>query len=77
MMINCVAMIPKRDSELGKRQNRRVEVKSTICLILEMMREQRITVVVARAALHKVRVNGQRSPWDVVEQMLFALEVAQ
>ena len=41
-----------------------------------MVREQRITVTVARAALHKMRVNGRRLPWDAAEQMLGAIEAA-
>jgi len=35
-----------------------IEVKGTIWLISEMVREQRITVAVARGSLHKMRVNG-------------------
>ena len=54
-----------------------VDVKGTVWLIGEMLREQRITVVVARAALHKMRTNGRRLPWDAAEQMLAAFEVAQ
>ena len=53
-----------------------VEVKGTVWLISEMVREQRITVAVARAALHKMRVNGRRLPWDVAEKMLVMLEAA-
>lgn len=50
-----------------------IEVKGTVWLIAEMVREQRITIAVARAALHKMRVNGRRLPWEVAEQMLVAL----
>jgi hypothetical protein len=39
-----------------------------------MVREQRITVAVARAALHKMRVNGRRLPWEPAEQMLANFE---
>lgn len=53
-----------------------VEVKGTVWLISEMVREQRITVTVARAALHKMRTNGRRLPWDAAGQMLAALEAA-
>lgn len=53
-----------------------VEVKGTVWLISEMVREQRITVTVARAALHKMRVSGRRLPWETAEQMLVALEAA-
>ncbi|ARK79245.1 DUF3368 domain-containing protein [Burkholderia pseudomallei] len=54
----------------------RVEVRGTIWLIGEMVREQRITVAVARAALNKMRLNGRRLPWDAAEQMLVALDTA-
>lgn len=53
-----------------------VEVKGTVWLISEMVREQCITVMVARAALNKMRVNGRRLPWDAAEQMLVTLEAA-
>lgn len=53
-----------------------VEVKGTVWLISEMVREHRITITVARAALHKMRVNGRRLPWDAAEQMLGAIEAA-
>ncbi len=51
-----------------------VEVKGTVWLISEMVREQRITISVARAALHKMRVNGRRLPWDAAEQVLADFE---
>lgn len=51
-----------------------IEVKGTVWLISEMVREQRITVVVARGALHRMRVNGRRLPWDVAERMLDAFK---
>ena len=51
-----------------------VEVKGTVWLISEMVREQRITVTVARAALHKMRTNGRRLPWDAAEQVLADFE---
>lgn len=53
-----------------------IEVKGTVWLISEMVREQRISVTVARAALHKMRVNGRRLPWEAAEQLLVALEAA-
>lgn len=55
-------------------ESEQVEVKGTIWLIGEMLREGRITVAVARAGLHKMRANGRRLPWDVAEQMLATLE---
>lgn len=57
-------------------ETEQVEVRGTVWLISEMVREQRITVAVARAALHKMRTNGRRLPWDAAEQMLAALEAA-
>jgi hypothetical protein len=51
-----------------------VEVKGTVWLISEMVREQRITVAVARAALQKMRTHRRRLPWDVAEQMLLELD---
>jgi predicted nucleic acid-binding protein len=55
----------------------RVEVKGTVWLISEMVREQRITVTVARAALQKMRLNGRRLPWEAAEQILATLEAEQ
>jgi predicted nucleic acid-binding protein len=51
-----------------------VEVRGTVWLIAEMVREKRVTVAVARAALHKMRVNGRRLPWEIAEKMLDELE---
>lgn len=47
-----------------------IEVRGTIWLIREMLREHRISVGVARAAVHKMRTNRRRLPWDAAEQML-------
>ncbi|MES2300136.1 MAG: PIN domain-containing protein [Pseudomonadota bacterium] len=52
----------------------RIEVRGTIWLISEMLRQERITVVVARAALHKMRANGRRLPWDAAERMIGEIE---
>ena len=41
-----------------------VEVKGTVWLIAGMVQQQRITVAAARAALHRMRVNGRRLPWE-------------
>ncbi len=46
----------------------------TVWLISEVVREQRITVAVGRAALHKMRLNGRRLPWDMTEQVLVDFE---
>ncbi|HMZ91649.1 MAG: DUF3368 domain-containing protein [Pseudomonadales bacterium] len=51
-----------------------VEVKGTIWLIVEMVREQCITVAAARAALDSMRANGRRLPWKVAEEMLDGIE---
>ncbi|MEI2657200.1 MAG: DUF3368 domain-containing protein [Nitrosomonas sp.] len=56
-------------------ETEQVEVKGTVWLISEMVREKRITVMVARAALQKMRTNGRRLPWEVAEQMLIGLEI--
>ncbi len=58
-------------------ETEKVEVKGTVWLISEMVRQQRITVPVAKAALHRMRVNGRRLPWDVAEKVLDELEAAQ
>lgn len=57
-------------------ETEQVDVKGTVWLIGEMVREQRITVPVARAALNKMRVNGRRLPWGAAEEILVALEAA-
>lgn len=51
-----------------------IEVMGTVWLISQMVREQRITVAVARAALHKMRADRRRLPWDAAEHTLAALE---
>lgn len=55
----------------------RINVKGTVWLMSEMVSQQRITVSVARAALHRMRVNGRRLPWGVAEKMLDDFEAAQ
>jgi predicted nucleic acid-binding protein len=52
----------------------RVEVKGTIWLISEMLRERRIAVELARAALHRMRLTGRRLPWDTAEKILAAFD---
>mgnify|MGYP000650881937 CR=1 FL=1 len=51
-----------------------IEVRGTVWLIAEMVREQRITVGVARAALHRMRSGGRRLPWDAADRMLADFE---
>ncbi|WLQ13306.1 DUF3368 domain-containing protein [Hahella aquimaris] len=55
-------------------ETEQIDVKGTIWLILEMVREERITVAVARAALDRMRSSGRRLPWDVAEELLSELE---
>lgn len=51
-------------------ETEQVEVRGTVWLIGEMVQRQRITVAAARTALHKMRGNGRRLPWNVAEKML-------
>lgn len=55
-------------------QTEGVEVKGTVWLITELMREQRISVIQARASMHKMRVNGRRLPWNTAENVLLNFE---
>lgn len=48
----------------------KVEIKGTIWLIEEMIREQRITRSVGRASIERMRNCGRRLPWDVAERLL-------
>ena len=57
-------------------QAEQVEVKGTVWLITELLREQRINVTIARAVIQQMRVNGRRWPWDVTEQVLLDFERA-
>lgn len=58
-------------------ETEKVEVRGTVWLISEMVSQQRITAPVARAALHRMRVNGRRLPWEVAEKMLDELDAVQ
>lgn len=58
-------------------ESENVVVMGTVWLVSEMVRQQRITVTVARAALHRMRVNGRRLPWDAAEKVLNELETPQ
>jgi predicted nucleic acid-binding protein len=55
-------------------ETEQVEVRGTIWLIAEMVREKRITVTVAKAALHRMKANGRRLPWDIAEKILDGLQ---
>lgn len=48
----------------------RIEVKGTIWLVSEMVRQQCITVAVARTAFERMRQGGRRLPWDLVNRLL-------
>jgi hypothetical protein len=50
------------------------DLDATIWLIGEMVRERRITVEQAKAALNRMRLTGRRLPWDVAEKMLAAID---
>lgn len=52
-----------------------IEVKGTIWLVSEMVRQQCITVAVALAAYKKMQAHGRRLPWDLAENTLKSLEV--
>lgn len=52
----------------------KIDVKGTIWLISEMIKENRISPPVGRAAINKMQVNGRRLPWDKAEQMLVGHE---
>lgn len=47
-----------------------IEVRGTIWLVAEMVLQGRISVDVAEQAYVKMRKNGRRLPWDLVEQSL-------
>lgn len=51
-------------------ETERVEVKGTIWLVAEMLRQERITTVVARASFECMRESGRRLPWVFVERLL-------
>jgi hypothetical protein len=54
----------------------RVEVKGTIWLVAEMLRHERITATVARAAFERMRQGGRRLPWNLVDRLLLKAEGA-
>lgn len=57
-------------------ETERIEVKGTIWLVSEMVRQQCITAVVARTAFERMRQGGRRLPWDLVEMRLLKAEGA-
>lgn len=55
-------------------ESEQIDVKGTLWLIEEMIKERKITLQVARAALRRMQDNGRRLPWAIAEQRLSALE---
>lgn len=51
-------------------ESEKLKVNGTLWLIGEMVREQRITTMVARASLKKMQNSGRRLPWEIAEKML-------
>lgn len=51
-----------------------VKVHGTLWLVSEMVRTGKISVQVARGAYQRMRANGRRLPWDLVEKMLTTLD---
>jgi predicted nucleic acid-binding protein len=51
-----------------------VEVRGTLWLVTEMVRSQKISAQVARAAYQRMRDSGRRLPWELAEQMLAELD---
>lgn len=55
-------------------ESENLKVNGTLWLIGEMVREQRITTMVARAALKKMQNSGRRLPWDLAESLLASFD---
>lgn len=51
-------------------EKEKVDIKGSIWLISEMIREERITRSVGKASIEKMRNNGRRLPWESAERML-------
>lgn len=47
-----------------------VEVHGTIWLVEQMIKHEKITVEVARAAFQRMRDSGSRLPWREIEKIL-------
>jgi len=58
-------------------ESEHVRVHGTLWLVSEMVRTGKISVLVARGAYHRMRVNGRRLPWDLVEKVLTTLDNEQ
>lgn len=70
----CVLLLISDAALRQAAESEQIDVKGTLWLIEEMIREGRITSQVARASLRRMQVNGRRLPWDIAEQRLSALE---
>ncbi|NVM78060.1 putative nucleic acid-binding protein [Duganella sp. SG902] len=51
-----------------------VDVFGTLWLVTEMVRTQKISAHVARAAYQRMRDSGRRLPWDEAERLLAGLD---
>lgn len=51
-----------------------VEVRGTLWLVTEMVKQKKISVQVARNSYQQMREHGRRLPWDEAEAMLRGLE---
>lgn len=58
-------------------ESENLKVNGTLWLIGEMVREKRITTMVARAALKKMQNSGRRLPWGLAEKMLTELDAGK
>lgn len=58
--------------QLLKRADERekVQVRGTIWILQEMIREKRITLAIALSALDRMRDAGRRLPWDLAKRVL-------
>jgi predicted nucleic acid-binding protein len=55
-------------------ENEGVDVCGTLWLVTEMVRTQKISTHVARAAYQRMRDSGRRLPWDEAERLLADLD---
>lgn len=55
-------------------ESENLKVNGTLWLIGEMVRERRITTMVARAALKKMQNSGRRLPWGLAENLLASFD---
>ncbi|MGV0958696.1 MAG: PIN domain-containing protein [Limnohabitans sp.] len=55
-------------------ETEKIEVKGTIWVVTEMVRQQCITATVARVAYKAMQEQGRRLPWELAENMLKKME---